>query len=63
MTTALGLAGLLVLLVVGEIVLHAAHGVPPGTWGGFGALGCAALVVVSKALSRAGLQRPERPDE
>jgi hypothetical protein len=63
MRLTLGLAVLLAFLVVVEVVLHASHGVPPGTWGVFGALGCAVLIVVSKALGKAGLQRPEPPDE
>lgn len=63
MTTVLGLAALLIGLVVMEVVLHASHGLPPGAWGVFGALGCAVLIIVSKALGKAGLQHPEPPDE
>lgn len=63
MTTALGLAVLLIVLVVGEVVLHASHGLPPATWGVFGALGCAVLIVVSKALGKAWLQHAEPPDD
>lgn len=63
MRVALGLAGLLALLVVVDVVRGASHGVPPGTWAVFGALGCAALIVVSKSLGAAGLQRPEPSDE
>ena len=63
MRGALGLAVLLACLVVVEVVLHAAHGVPSGTWAVFGALGCAALIVISKSLGKAGLQHPERPDD
>jgi hypothetical protein len=63
MRVALGLAVLLALFVVVEVVLHASHGVPPGTWAVFGVIGCAALIVVSKSLGAAGLQRPEPSDE
>jgi hypothetical protein len=45
MRVALGLAVLLALFVVVEVVLHASHGVPPGTWAVFGVIGCAALIV------------------
>jgi hypothetical protein len=62
-SAALLLLALLALLVGVEVALHAAHGVPPGTWGVFGALGCALIVVLSKRLGKAWLQRPEPPDE
>lgn len=63
MKPALVLAALVGVLVAVEVALDAAHGVPPGTWGVFGAVGCAVIVVVSKRLGKAWLQRPEPPDE
>jgi hypothetical protein len=59
------LLALCAALTIADILLGAAAhlDLPPGTWALFGAVGCAAIVVVSKALGKAGLQRPERSDD
>jgi hypothetical protein len=49
-------------LIVAGMVLpgeHGEHHWAPGFWAGFGALGCAAIVLVSKALGHVLLERPE----
>jgi membrane-bound ClpP family serine protease len=61
-TPALGLLVLAVVFVVVEVALHASHGLPPGTWAVFGIIGCALLIVGSKSLGKAGLQRAEAPE-
>jgi len=55
-------AGIALMLVLVE--LAAARGPhPPGAAALAGALGCVAIVLVSKALGAAWLQRPEDEDE
>ncbi|HXH83432.1 MAG TPA: hypothetical protein VNN07_10940 [Candidatus Tectomicrobia bacterium] len=59
--TSSGLAVLLLLLLCADWVTGAS-GHLPGTSAVAGLVGCGLIVVVSKALGRAGLQRPEPPD-
>lgn len=58
----LGLAALTALLVVPEFLGARGHH-PPGFNAAIGAVACGVVVLVSKALGKALLQRPEEPDE
>ncbi len=57
------LTALAAALALGEMVAAASGQVPPGTFAVYGFLGCVAIVVVSKWLGKAGLQRPEPADD
>lgn len=64
MTRVLAALGVLagVLVAVEATMVRDAHYVP-GTFAVLALVGCAGIVVVSKLLGKAGLQRPEPPDE
>jgi hypothetical protein len=55
------------LLVVPDLVVHHHGGPPWHAWPGFdlafGVVGCAVIVIASKALGRAFLQRPDGPGD
>lgn len=57
------LIALTALLTILEVALPSAAHLPPGTSGVFGIVGCLLLIVVSKLLGKAWLQRGEDHDE
>lgn len=64
MTRVLAALGVIagVLIAVEAAMVRDAH-YAPGTFAALGLVGCAVIVVVSKLLGKAWLQRPEPPDE